>query len=508
MRKLLILLLGAILLGILSYFCFLNKADGIRDDLVSKAQSAYTSQEMDWVNTSVKGSDLAMTRTLILEGTAPTEALKSQASQIALAQIGVEGVDNHLSIAKQKTQAIKEVPAPVEVVKEPVIVAVAEPVQVTPIPSPYVFSAQKDESAKVTLQGYVPDSKVHSDLVAQANRLFGNANVVDALKESIGAPIAWAKSAKLGLTQLAVVDQGALEMSNQDFHFKGSVDDAHKKAFLLQEFEDGLYGGSLGNYEIDSPAPVPSPYVIHAKKESDNRVILSGYVPDAKAHKNLLAQAKKLFGKNITDQLKENHGAPNEWMQSAQLGLAKLASVDYGQFKISNQDFHFKGHVNNIYEKELLIQEFDNSLYGGYLGDYDIDTPTIKPVEAIAAVYSCQGEFSKILQSKKIHFEYNKADIKKASYTLLNTLADVAKKCPKELISIGGHTDSTGSANYNLKLSSNRAKAVKNYLVKRGLSPKRVKATGHGEATPLASNSTKQGRAKNRRIEFTIKGMK
>ena len=99
MRKLLILLLGAILLGILSYFCFTSKAEGIKDDLVSKAQSAYTSQKMDWVNTSVKGSGLEMTRTLVLEGTAPTEALKSQAEKIALAQIGVEAVNNNIVIA-------------------------------------------------------------------------------------------------------------------------------------------------------------------------------------------------------------------------------------------------------------------------------------------------------------------------------------------------------------------------------------------------------------------------
>jgi len=122
--------------------------------------------------------------------------------------------------------------------------------------------------------------------------------------------------------------------------------------------------------------------------------------------------------------------------------------------------------------------------------------------------FSCKKEFRKILLHKKIHFSYNNARIKKSSYRLLNRFARIAKKCPKGKITIEGYTDSRGKKAYNRKLSRERAKAVKRYLVYKGIARKRLKTKGYGEAHPIATNRTKKGRRLNRRIEFKIKGFK
>jgi len=78
------------------------------------------------------------------------------------------------------------------------------------------------------------------------------------------------------------------------------------------------------------------------------------------------------------------------------------------------------------------------------------------------------------------------------------------KMNPKMEVMITGHTDNQGAADYNLKLSENRAASVVAYLVKAGIAPARLKSKGFGDSRPAAANDTEEGRAKNRRIELVI----
>jgi len=71
-------------------------------------------------------------------------------------------------------------------------------------------------------------------------------------------------------------------------------------------------------------------------------------------------------------------------------------------------------------------------------------------------------------------------------------------------LEVGGHTDSSGSASYNQKLSVERAKSVANYLLQRNVPSSRLRVVGYGESSPIASNKTKEGRAENRRAELLI----
>jgi outer membrane protein OmpA-like peptidoglycan-associated protein len=78
---------------------------------------------------------------------------------------------------------------------------------------------------------------------------------------------------------------------------------------------------------------------------------------------------------------------------------------------------------------------------------------------------------------------------------------------PQIKVQVSGHTDNVGSPADNLKLSNNRAKAVVDYLVSKGIDIKRLTWKGYGETKPVADNKTEEGRALNRRTEFTIVGM-
>ncbi|MCP4605437.1 MAG: OmpA family protein [Proteobacteria bacterium] len=105
--------------------------------------------------------------------------------------------------------------------------------------------------------------------------------------------------------------------------------------------------------------------------------------------------------------------------------------------------------------------------------------------------------------NQKIHFAYNKAIIKKSSYWILSQVAMVLGDNPEITLSIEGHTDSRGGDAYNKKLSTRRAKAVMNHLVKKNrISRRRLTSKGWGESKPIDTNLTDEGRAANRRVEF------
>ena len=104
-----------------------------------------------------------------------------------------------------------------------------------------------------------------------------------------------------------------------------------------------------------------------------------------------------------------------------------------------------------------------------------------------------------------INFRYNSDEIDPASLRPINQTARALKKYPDHTVRVAGYTDSFGPADYNMDLSQRRAKAVALELVKEGVPAKNVSFIGYGEANPIASNKTREGRAQNRRVELEIK---
>lgn len=103
-----------------------------------------------------------------------------------------------------------------------------------------------------------------------------------------------------------------------------------------------------------------------------------------------------------------------------------------------------------------------------------------------------------------VFFETDKYELLDASKVELNQLVELLEKNPEINIEIHGHTDSRGAKEYNQRLSENRAKSVYEYLVHQGIDKKRLAYKGFGEEKPVADNSTPEGRALNRRTEFTV----
>ena len=117
----------------------------------------------------------------------------------------------------------------------------------------------------------------------------------------------------------------------------------------------------------------------------------------------------------------------------------------------------------------------------------------------------CETRFNVISQTGAIYFKTGSAELDRESEPLLDSGADIAKRCPSVKFEVEGHTDNIGGKKFNQRLSEQRAKSVVNYLTGKGVGAARIQSAGYGENRPVVPNNTEANRAKNRRIEFKVK---
>ncbi len=119
-------------------------------------------------------------------------------------------------------------------------------------------------------------------------------------------------------------------------------------------------------------------------------------------------------------------------------------------------------------------------------------------------IYMAPIEVGMTVRLKNIYFDFDKTTLKKESFVELNKVVDFLKRNNTVEIEIGGHTDDKGSDDYNASLSQGRSQAVVDYLISQGVEDFRLTAHGYGESKPIESNDSEDGRANNRRVEFTV----
>ncbi|MFB6455696.1 OmpA family protein [Chitinophaga sp. Hz27] len=114
------------------------------------------------------------------------------------------------------------------------------------------------------------------------------------------------------------------------------------------------------------------------------------------------------------------------------------------------------------------------------------------------------GEGINVKFDAGVLFGFDKSDLSPAAQTSITQLAQVLNKYPDTYVRVEGHTDSTGTDAYNMALSERRVKSVSAFLTKQGVDASRIQGFWYGKTQPIAPNSTEEGRAKNRRVEFSI----
>ena len=168
------------------------------------------------------------------------------------------------------------------------------------------------------------------------------------------------------------------------------------------------------------------------------------------------------------------------------------------------------GHDAKQRRQRALIGAGVGALAGGAVGAYmDKQENELRAQMRDSGVtVTRKGEDIILNMPGNITFRTGSADLNAQFFKVLDGVAQVAKKYDKTIIEIAGHTDNVGDANFNKQLSQRRASAVAQYLMSKGVSEQRIMTAGGGEEHPIASNSTEQGRAANRRVEVTLAPLK
>ena len=190
---------------------------------------------------------------------------------------------------------------------------------------------------------------------------------------------------------------------------------------------------------------------------------------------------------------------------SLELLLATVASVTEGSFvadaangllQVSGEveDRDVKDELHAKGEATILAIGFEQFTPGILVPDTG---PTIEEVVAV------QEELNEVILDQVVEFEVKSFELTEAGRALLDEVAATLEKAPDVLVLIEGHTDDRGSDEENQILSEDRARTVLNYLASKGLARERFQTIGYGETRPIESNDTAEGRARNRRIEFT-----
>jgi len=156
--------------------------------------------------------------------------------------------------------------------------------------------------------------------------------------------------------------------------------------------------------------------------------------------------------------------------------------------------------------QRALIGAGVGALAGGAVGAYmDKQEDELRKVMRDSGVtVTRKGDDIILNMPGNITFRTDSADLNSQFFKVLDGVAQVAKKYDKTIIEVAGHTDSTGTAEYNRGLSQRRANSVADYLTTRGVAQARIMTAAGGEDHPIASNATEQGRAANRRVEVTL----
>jgi OOP family OmpA-OmpF porin len=354
------------------------------------------------------------------------------------------------------------------------------------------------EKGTLLLVGVFPSQEQISEFVESAHAVYGENNVNNQLTvgHNIASPT-WLSDSKLLFPILKTTDEVTVTLAKGVPVLSGSVYSAAEKMALHNHVQGLLSMPVTDKVLVNSPMQ-PADIMAHMR---NGQIILKGKLASQTQINNIVnAISKPLDMKSINNQLIVSHGIlPKE----GRLTLSGNADgTTHKKLRLAAKDF-IRTTGFSFTLKDRLMRE-KNGEENNTKHFITLNSSTI----ITKAITACQSELDGAMSGKSIHFSTNKAGIKQDSRVLLDNIVTIITSCKSALkgteIIISGYTDSKGDERYNTSLSQRRADAVKRYLRKQGIASTLLKAKGFGEADPIASNTTRVGRAKNRRITFSV----
>ena len=447
-----------------------QSADKLEQRLGTQVEAALASENLDWASVEMDG------QTARLSGEAPTRSARAAALEAVRTAAG-DGGPLHGGVTTVTDEQ-----------------TLADPI------APYVIAADRIEGS-LRLSGHVPSRAAKADLIDLASGLdLGEVNADDLLFAD-GAPTEdWSAAMALGLRELAKLEEGRVELTDTRLLLIGRTGSDTVRAAVLSEMADGLDG-------FTTDAEIAGFDRWTAIKDGD-LMTLEGAVPTETDRETLLALTNRLFPGEVQDSMVVDGEAFANWTDGIQLAMPQFINFQSGRLGFTGENYRVEG------EARESVLDFLREDLARLRGNYGVIFQA-EPVDAVVpelegldfasdAGVSCDLAFDRILSASTIEFRTGSSQISRDSGGVLDKVLVVARKCADARLDIVGHTDDQGARSANITLSRNRAQAVANYLISKGLPTERLSVSGLGPDQPLNTANTPEARRQNRRIEINV----
>lgn len=373
---------------------------------------------------------------------------------------------------------------------------------VAPKMSPYRFRVEH-VADRVAVTGFSPSRSDLADVRKAATALFGQQGDVE-VDLAIGAPegVNWALASIEALEAVSRLESGYAELSDRRLIVTGVAADQTAASELSARL--ARFSGALErDIDIVGPADWSATY-------EGGRLRIVGRVASVAAKRSFMAAANLPFGA-VTDESVVFQDQPVGWHTLVARAMPHLVRFQSGRVAVHGSIVRVTGQAPGSVLGYLRADLGEGG--GGYTVDIaaresavQLDGIVTQDLTSESGVSrsACEDAFAAVMARSKVLFASETARITRESGVALDRIVEVARRCAAFSITVEGHTDNTGRREGNLVLSRNRAQAVVDYMVERGIDAGRLTASGVGPDRPAASNRSGTGRATNRRIEFKV----
>ncbi|NOU07313.1 MAG: OmpA family protein [Hyphomicrobiaceae bacterium] len=502
-----------------------------RDEILGAAKAAFpratVTDRMEPGDGAVQGHVLAATESLKV-----LAQLESGNADIRDATVALAGMASSEQVANGVKSSVRAGTPKTFAVTDAVRFRDAGPKPV----SPFTTAIAVDGDV-VLLTGYAPSDAAKAALAQSVIARFPGRRIDNRLEVAAGAPDGWQRCIDAGLGGVARVGGGRLAMSDRRMDVSGATDDEALAAAISGDVRGASSTVCDATVRIDLRAEA-IPDLVWRAVYSGNDVVLDGDVPSAAAKDSLLQSARRLFvGRQVADRMRVVETRTRLWQAVAEQGLTSLAELRKGEVALNRGVLSVSGEAGSQSVVGGVQARFAREIAKGYTGRslitvaaaQPIPVPVAPPVAVVPSAPAsvpaprvqpvmpppapvvdlvakrCEDSLRSAAREGTIRFERASATLARDSTLTLEKLGQAAKACPKVRIEIEGHTDNEGTPERNERLSDRRAQAVVDFLARAGVEPQKLFAVGYGETRPLVPNDSAVNRAKNRRIEFTVK---
>jgi OOP family OmpA-OmpF porin len=275
--------------------------------------------------------------------------------------------------------------------------------------------------------------------------------------------------------------------------------------------------------EVNAPTPMLGampglPPLVPRIPDADVRFLIASYenqqlrltggLADDTSRDRILEAVRSAFpGHTVTDEtvLDASLGA-TPWVDDVVAVLPSINPLLHPMLRVSDGAIEIVGNVPTELQRSVVEHDAGAVVGAGRRLVANLRVLESETKRESDVVRRMRESLEAVLAGHKVQFLINTSELVPASKELLDRVAAVLGDAPEVLIEVQGHTDYLGSVAINNALSQSRADAVRNYLISRGIVGGRLTAVGYGPTRPVATNTTTEGRIKNRRVEFSLKG--